>query len=239
MIRLLVMTDGRRDYIARTVPEFLDRFDRPDLLSELVIHDDSGDPEYRAWLLDVFGRQGFEVVSTTVGRSGFGGAIRSAWQHVRDTSSARFVFHLEDDFTPTRTVPLAAMVHLLDTHPELVQVALRRQPWNAEELAAGGVVEQHPTDYVDVEEHTWIGEEHGGPGAVFYLEHRRFFTTNPNLYRRELVDETEWPAGSQSEGRYGIELLRQDPARRFAFYGSRDSGPWVEHIGRDRVGTGY
>lgn len=228
MIRLLVMTDGRRDYIARTVPEFLDRFDRPDLLSELVIHDDSGDPEYRAWLVERFGRQGFEIVSTTVGRSGFGGAIRSAWQHVRDTSSARFVFHLEDDFTPTRTVPLLDMVRLLELRRDVVQVALRRQPWNAEEHAAGGIVEQHPGDYLDAVE-----------SGIPHLEHRRFFTTNPNLYRRELVDETEWPAGSQSEGRYGIELLRQDPARRFAFYGSRDSGPWVEHIGHDRVGSGY
>ena len=227
MIRLLVMTDGRRDAIARTVPEFLDRFDRPDLLSELVIHDDSGDPEYAGWLVDTFGPTGFEIISTA-GRSGFGGAIRSAWQHTRDTSSARYVFHLEDDFVPTRTVPLLDMVRLLELRRDLVQVALRRQPWNADEHAAGGIVEQHPADYADADE-----------SGILFLEHRRFFTTNPNLYRVELVRSTEWPAGEQSEGRYGIELLAEDPARRFAFIGRRDSGPAVEHIGTARVGTGY
>lgn len=228
MIRLLVMTDGRRECIARTVPEFLDRFDRPDLLSELVIHDDSGDPEYAAWLAHVFAPSGFEIVSTA-GRSGFGGAIRSAWQHTRATSSARFVFHLEDDFVPTRTVPLADMVRVLDHHPHLVQIALRRQPWNAAEHAAGGIVELHPGDYVDAQ----------GIDGIEWLEHRRFFTTNPSLYRVELVRETEWPEGEQSEGRYGIELVARSEVEPFAFYGRRDSGEWVEHIGVARVGTGY
>lgn len=229
MIRLLVMTDGRRECVTRAVPAFLDRLDRPDLLSELVVHDDSGDPEYSSFLADAFAPLGFEIVSTP-GRSGFGGAIRSAWQHTRDTTSARFVFHLEDDFVPTRTVPLAGMVELLDRRPHIVQVALRRQPWNPAEHAAGGIVEQHPDDYA---------EEFLPRSWVAYLEHRRFFTTNPCLYRTELVRETDWPEGEQSEGRYGIGLLEQDPARRFAFYGARSSGVWVEHIGHARVGTGY
>lgn len=226
-VALLVMTDGRRDCIARTVPEFLDKFDRPDLLSELVIHDDSGDPEYNRWLVDEFAPRGF-AVARAAGRSGFGGAIRSAWQHLRDYSSARFVFHLEDDFVPRRTVPLSEMLAVLVDEPELVQLALRRQPWNDDERAAGGIVEQHPGDYSD---------EIDAAGRR-WLEHRRFFTTNPSLYRAELLEE-EWPRGPHSEGRFTIELLAANPARRFGFYGARDSGEWVEHIGLQRVGTGY
>lgn len=225
MICLLVMTDGRRDCIERTIPSFLDALDRPDLVTELRIHDDSGDPDYSGWLVDRFGPQGFEVMSTA-GRSGFGGAIRSAWSWLRVESSARFVFHLEDDFVPTRTVPLLDLACILDGRPDVVQVALRRQPWNDAERAAGGIVEQHPDDYT---EHV----------SGRYLEHRRFFTTNPNLYRMALVRETDWPDGDQSEGRFGIGLLEQDPGRRFAFYGARDSGEWVEHIGVERIGVGY
>lgn len=227
MIVLLVMTDGRSECIARTVPEFLDRLDRPDLVSELVIHDDAGDPDYARWLEEQYRPLGFRVVHTA-GRSGFGGAIRSAWAHLREHSSARFVFHLEDDFVPTRTVPLADMMSVLFARPDIVQMALRRQPWNELERAAGGIVEQHPDAYT--EETDELGRS--------WLEHRQFFTTNPTLYRMALVLDEEWPAGTQSEGRFSHRLLADDRAR-FAFYGSRDSGEWVEHIGHQRVGTGY
>ena len=226
-IALLVMTDGRRECIARTIPEFLFSLDRPDLVSELVIHDDSGDPDYSGWLVDEFGPLGFRVHATP-GRSGFGGAIRSAWTHLRATSSARFVFYLEDDFVPRRTVPLAEMMSVLLAEPELVQLALRRQPWNEHERAAGGIVEQHPDAY----------HERTDTAGRAWLEHRLFFTTNPSLYRMALVLDEEWPDGAQSEGRFSHHLLGDDRIR-FGFYGARDSGEWVEHIGAERVGTGY
>lgn len=228
MIVLLVMTDGRRDCIAQTIPSFLDRVDRPDLLAELVIHDDSGDPGYGGWLLDTFGPLGFRVVSTP-GRSGFGGAIRSAWTHLRAETTSPFVFHLEDDFIFQRTVPIFDMAEVLAHHPHLVQMALRRQPWNAEEQAAGGIVEMHPTDYVDAQ----------GYGGHQWLEHRRNFTTNPTLYRRALIDEFEWPTGTESEGHFGFRVLERRDVEPFAYWGARDSGEWCHHIGRDRVGTGY
>jgi hypothetical protein len=124
------------------------------------------------------------------------------------------------------------MADLLTGAPELVQVALLRHPWNPAEIAAGGIVEQHPADYVDRLAIPW-------DRPIRYLEHRRFFTTNPSLYRMDLVRDTEWPDGTESEGRYGIGLLSQDPARQFAFFGARGDGPAVEHIGAARVGTGY
>lgn len=222
MIALLVMTDGR-DHIFETIPSFTANASGP--ISERWIHDDSGDPAHAAKLQEAF--PDFTVVSSA-GRSGFGGAIRSAWQTLRERSSARYVFHLEDDFTFARPLDLAAMTVLLDTRPELVQVALRRQPWNAEEIAAGGIVEQHPGDYRD-EYHLWLD--------VAYLTHRRFFTTNPCVYRRSLLDR-DWPTGSDSEGRFSIELFR-NPVARSAYFGARDSGEWVHHIGSTRVGSGY
>lgn len=143
MIALLVMTDGR-DTIYQTIPTAEAFLDGP--ISERWIHDDSGDPANTEKLRRIFPE--WTVVSTA-GRSGFGGAIRSAWHTLREQSSADFVFHLEDDFTFHRLVPLDQLALLLLRHPELAQVALRRQPWNAEELAAGGIVELHPDDFVD------------------------------------------------------------------------------------------
>jgi hypothetical protein len=123
----------------------------------------------------------------------------------------------------------------MDANPHLVQMALRRQPWNAAERAAGGVVEQHPEAYT---------ERRDKAGNV-WLEHRLFWTTNPHLFRRSLC-RMGWPNVPRSEGEWSHYLLRQgtwdgvagdDVA--FGYWGARDSGPWIEHVGHRRVGTGY
>lgn len=226
MIDLLVMTDGR-DHIYETIPSAGAFLDGP--ISGRFIHDDSGDPDNGEKLRRVFPEW---TVVQTAGRSGFGGAIRSAWSMLRAASSSPYIFHLEDDFTFRRIVPLLELARVLQARPHLAQLALRRQPWNAEELAAGGIVEQHPEDYVD---------KHGtGELAGFqWLEHRRFFTTNPSLYRRKLITEHEWPDGHDSEGRFGFQLRDADPFVAFGYWGARDSGEWVHHIGTARKGTGY
>ena len=222
MIALLVMTDGR-DHIFETIPSF-EAF-ASGFISERWIHDDSGDPRHAEKLRRVF--PGYTVI-TTPGRSGFGGAIRSAWQTLRECSSADFVFHLEDDFTFSRLVDLSALATVLLNRPELVQMALRRQAWDAAELAAGGVVEVAPSDF----------EDYDDPVLGSWLAHRRFFTTNPSLYRRRLLLDHEWPAGPHSEGRFTAAVFA-DPFFRSGYWGSRDSGEWCHHIGSTRAGTGY
>jgi hypothetical protein len=146
------------------------------------------------------------------------------------------VFSTEDDFLFARPVDLSAMGAVLDANPHLVQLALRRQPWNAEERSAGGIVEQHPEAYT----------EHRDSEGRAWLEHRLFMTTNPSLYRRSLC-AMGWPDVPRSEGQLTAYLLRHGvtttgmPAERvrFGFWGARDSGEWCEHIGHERVGTGY
>jgi hypothetical protein len=229
MIALLVMTDGRRDCIAATISSARVNLGPSVLISERWIHNDSPDPAFAEWLRASF--PDFRIV-TAVGRSGFDGAIRSAWLHLRTFSTARYIFHLEDDFTFNRPVNLAEMAAVLDYEPNLLQLALRRQPWNAEERAAGGIVELHPDDFE--RRTTKIDVLH----VARWLAHRRFFTTNPSLYRRTLIETTRWPAGADSEGRYGIERFA-DPDVVAGFFGDRSSGEWVHHIGHERVGTGY
>lgn len=212
------MTDGR-DTIHQAIASAQDRLLGP--VSHRVIHDDSGDSSHRGRLAERYASW------TVIGgdRAGFGGAIQRAWRHVRDLPVS-YVFHLEDDFTFRRRTDMTAMVEVLAEHPHMQQLALRRQPWNPSERAAGGIVEQSPEDYVDQTD-----------GMHRWLEHRRFFTTNPSLYRRSLC-KRPWPEGAQSEGRFGIELFA-DPHTTCGFWGGRDSGEWVTHIGDQRVGTGY
>jgi hypothetical protein len=218
---LLVMTDGRDDLLSESLP--LAAAQVP--YTRLVIHDDTGDATHRGWVAYRFQHLRPEVIGGE--RAGFGGAIERAWTHIRTACTERYVVHLEDDFLLDRTVDWPAMRSVLDTHPNLVQLALRRQPWNAQEAAAGGIVEQHPGDYDDCE---WAGQH--------WLEHRRFFTTNPSMYRRSLCDEG-WPDGPNSEGHFGIRIREDHPDWRFGFWGERDSGEWCTHIGAERVGVGY
>lgn len=220
MIVLVVMTDGRRGCITEAVASF-DQLHGP--ITRRVIHDDSGDDDYREWLTVTFPE--FQLL-TTEGRSGFGGAYANAWRCLSRVPE-RFVFSTEDDFVFTRPVDLQAMADVLDGCPSLHQLALRRQPWNDQERAAGGIVEQHPGDYVE-----FVDQAHRR-----WLEHRRFFTTNPSLYRRSLCGRG-WPNVPHSEGIFSHQLFA-DPDARCGFWGARDSGEWVRHIGHERAGTGY
>lgn len=154
---------------------------------------------------------------------GFDGAVREGWARALATDCTH-IFWLEQDFTFRRYVDVAAMLKVLDAFPYLAQIALLRQPWNDAERRAGGVVEQHPDSYtrVEWEDLTW-------------REHRRFFTTNPCLVPRWVL-ERGWPAGSESEGRFGCDLFASREDVRSAFWGDC---VWVDHIGAERQGVGY
>lgn len=220
MIAVLVITDGR-PYLAETIESARANLVGP--VTRWIMYDDTGDSDHRAQLAETF--PAFEHINAGP-RQGFGGAIRASWRHLA-TLDEPFVFHLEQDFTFNQPVPLSGMAQVLDNNPHLVQLALRRQPWNDEEIAAGGIVEQHPEDFTEVADDF---------GRV-WLEHRRFFTTNPSLYRRDLV-RRPWPRGSQSEGRF-THMLLASPKVRFGYWGAMDSGEWVTHTGHERVGVGY
>jgi len=220
VIALLVITDGRRDCIEQTIASANANLIGP--ITSKVIVNDSGDEADRLWLASKFPE--FAVIHHKT-RLGFAQSINTAWAYLR-RSDERFVFHLEDDFTFNREIPLRSLARILDREPGLVQIALRRQPWNDAEKKAGGIVEQHPDAYT---------ERLCDDGA--WLEQRLFFTTNPSLYRVELC-RLGWPIGPHSEGHFSHQLLA-DPALRFGYWGSRDSGEAVTHIGHVRAGTGY
>lgn len=225
MIALLVMTDGRDEYLDQCVGQRTDNLPGfESLISEWWMHDDTGDDTYRAALA---GRYPDFTQLHEGRRRGFGGAIRHAWERLLQQSQAEFVLHLEADFLFSREVDLAALVEVLRARPYLVQMALRRQAWNEREHAAGGVVEADPDAYTEVTE-----------GRHVWLEHRAFFTTNPSLYRLSLCGRG-WPSRARSEGLFAQSLWASDPDLRAGYWGARDSGVWVEHIGRERVGSGY
>ena len=69
MLTLVVMTDGRRNCLTRSI-ESMTNLSGP--ISVRMIHDDSGDVDYTEWLWDTFGDRW--TIHSTDHRSGFAGA---------------------------------------------------------------------------------------------------------------------------------------------------------------------
>lgn len=228
-IAVLVITDGRDEYLRQSVSSAMANLAGP--ITEWWMYDDTGDNVYRDGLTRRYPTFGHFHHGA---RQGFGGAIRAAWARLRTASTADFVFHLEADFTFNCRVDLGELATVLTDRPQLAQMALLRQPWNAEERAAGSLLARHPEAYRPA------GDGHGR----VWLEHRLFWTTNPSLYRREACD-LDWPDGPQSEGRFTLQLLQHglgDVAGdqlRFGYWGRLEDGPAVQHIGEERAGHGY
>lgn len=231
---LLIITDGRDDYLRQCVDSTREGLSKTNV-TERWMFDDTGDNAYRHELRLRYPE--FRHIDAGP-RRGCAGAIRYAWRWLRSESQAQYVFHLEGDFTINQPLNTAGMSLLLLEHPEIVQVALRRNPVNDLEIAAGGVIEQHPDWYIDRFEARQCGQP--------WLEHGAYFTCNPCLYRKSLVDAVDWPEhrpGRYSEDTFHHETLpayfRRPP--RYAYWGARTDAPLVTHIGssRHQEGTGY
>lgn len=228
---LLIFTDGRRDCLDRTLA--CARLALPwDEFTARILIDDSGSTGH--YLAVTAANPDLMVLAPLDGtKRGFSGAIAAGWEllatHAPD---AEMVFHLEDDFVFNRVVPLDRMADLLLRRPHLAQMALVRQPWSDDEIAAGGYIAANPDDFEQC-----LTATTGHPPPTWWIEHRRFFTTNPTLYRRTLT-EHGWPQVEHSEGVFTHQLLA-DPDLRFGLWGRIEDSPWVHHIGDHRTGTGY
>lgn len=155
---------------------------------------------------------------------GFHGAIQHGWDQL--DPSIEFVVHMEMDFTFNWPIDLDPIIQTLRERRYLTQVALLRNPVNDAEREVGGVIQQFPDSYTQVEL----------PDGRAWVEHSRFFTTNPCVYPRWIADRG-WPQRPESEGHFSMHLFNEDPVRRSAFWGHGEQ--WVRHIGDERAGKGY
>ena len=160
---------------------------------------------------------------------GFCHTAEMAWMTAAaDTNGCEFAFWLEHDFMFRQPVDLRHLAMALDVRSKVAQMSLMRQPCNAEERKAGGVVALDPESFAPK-----IVVRDKGP-RLAWLEHGRYWTTNPSLFRCSLARDNEWPVVSECEGVHTIGLRQQGYS--FGVWG--DGRPWVEHVG-ERTGFGY
>lgn len=212
MIALVVITDGRIDYLRRTLASAVEMLDAD--WDARIIVDDSGDPDHAAAIVREWPR--WESIHT-IRRAGFAATVRAAWQAAID-AGATHVWHQEDDFLINQPLRVDWLQQDLDANPRLAQIALKRQPVNAIEEAAGGFMEMWPADW------RW---QQGG-----LVEHVVTFTTNPCLIPAHAIR----CALASPEPLTEPEITRQLRAAgyRFAFLGALDDPPLVTHIGEHR-----
>lgn len=165
---------------------------------------------------------------------GFCGAIRYAWDRLRelDPHSFDYVFHLEEDWLFDRAFSIAHMARVLQTEPQVCQVALRRGQAPAETEA---IIDRFPANFRD--RHTGILGLGRPVRTQAWLEHRLFWTTNPSLYHRSIFEDWDWPEQPRCEARFTDTMLSE--SRTFGYWGDRDDAPWITHTGRARTGHGY
>jgi hypothetical protein len=230
-VPIIVLTNGRPECISKTIPSAHQHLSGVD---GMVIIDASFDDVYGQWLEDEFidGSGKVAVMHLDGGEPGYWRAMQATWRYARyllDHLGVEAAFFLEDDFTFNADVDLDDLVTVLDAHPYLTQIALRRQPWFHNEVEAGGLIEALEAQGEEFTERT--------DGERYWIEHRACFTGNPSLIPRATF-EREWPEGDWSESRFGGLLFRDEGARG-AYWGRRTDPPLVEHIGHHRVGTAY
>jgi hypothetical protein len=154
---------------------------------------------------------------------GFCGAIRYGWERLRELrQDFDYIWHQEEDWRFERSFSIKRMARVLDEYPGIAQVALRR---GAEPGENQPLIEAFPDEF-----------ELRVTGSDAWLRHRLFWTTNPGLYRAELLDSYQWPEGPLCEAAFGKTLVTEGCS--FAYWGARTDAPWIVHTGA-RTGLGY
>lgn len=219
MTLVICLTNRRDTYVRNALTSLREHVTG---YSDLLVVDDSGDPQWRAELAD---DAHIDVVPVADQPAGYTSAMRAIWNHAAGT----YLFLLEEDFTIDRPVNLAYLQHLLDSSPQLAQIALQRGPWYCNERRIGVLAAQR--NRVDC-----IRRAEGRPLTTWtahptHVEHTAGITCNPSLWSPSAL-ETEWPDTHWSEEAMGNKLLERGLTSAWL---GQEGDQHVTHHGRHRA----
>lgn len=207
-----------KDMISRCVDSIKARIAGVD---RLIFVDDSGNQDFRNWLYKNHG----EVVAVAPKNVGYSRAMDVVCEVMRSEVDEYFAFW-EEDFTAVADTDLNQMADELANDPTLAQVVLLRQPWFANEIAKGDVIEA-------------MSERLRSPIVIEQGVHQKLwvhqmqFSCNPAVWA-PMAYRWPWPQCINSEDAKTRYLVDDDGAS-FAFFGNRVR---VHHEG-ERLGKGY
>jgi len=223
---LAVLTCGRPDYLRRTLEAYADFLDpQPEAL---LVWDDGLQTPVETF--SPFSHLG-QVVEGKEGKLGTFAAHAELWRATRraEYDHLDYVFVAEDDVLLLRPLNVTWMRELLDTEPDLEQVALVRAPYPCgagAEMAMGGFIPMFPDRYN--RRTTTIGDN-----TCKWISSQWDWTSSPALLRMSLTREVDWPI-HDSERALGPLLMERNPNAVSGYWG------WGEaicsHIGLESGG---
>lgn len=215
-VAFVLRCDGRREFIEQTI-QSVEQHIRAPRFTYGVIVDDSGDTEYASWLDETFP---FLECLHHAERLGLGGCFQSALNVVLGTD-ADYAFLVEDDTPILRDVILAPLADILNTHPSLAQLMFMRPPFNAEEIAAGGVYQLNPSAFTERTN-----------GTDKWVEHDTWFGFQPSLVPRDVIELMATKATNFLE--LGVTEVLKDAGYHFGYWGGLNDASYCDHVGVTR-----
>jgi hypothetical protein len=212
-IVLSVLTCPGRNTLPRTIASLDEQLDGP--IARKIICVDAEEADF-----DPF--PGWETIP--MGRSDGYAQAMCRCQRYEMGSGQPWVLHVEDDVLLNGPLDLPEMQRIMDAHPDLAQLSLKRQPWHEEEVEVGDMLSWRPED-------TFLKRDG-------HIAHRAFFAATFSLTRRSFLAEHQWPRQGDSERRFARQLFR-DSSLYSGILGELDDPPRMMHIGKVRAGFGY
>jgi len=223
--RLVCLTHGASETLAASLRAFA-KLATPAPAETVIVVDGRSDWEvFDRLIADHPPCFDMAVVKESALQEGFCKATARAWTEAA-REGVEWSFYLEGDFTLMRPLDVSAMAAVLTEEEGVAQMVLKRQAVNAQEIAAGGLMEARPGEFEQ-------RETFGLPWAI----QRSFLSTNPFLSSRDWFEQHPWPDYPENcEGLFGADLRADGWA--FGMWGKIGDAPLVEHVGV-RTGTGY
>ena len=214
-VAAVILDDGRPQYLSSVVKS-LDRVSPIDI--KILIDDTGPDDSYTQYLEWTYQEMDEQVHHQT--RRGLGGAVKSAWTTALEHDITH-VWHQEDDQVILNEMDLRPLAALLESHPNLAQVAIKRTAYSPEEHAAGGIVEAFPHFYTECTD-----------GNVTWLETDHLFVFSPSLIPRHVIELALANTDTFLEDNVTAALWAH--GYRSCYWGAMYDPPLSDHIGSER-----
>lgn len=210
---VVVVGDGRGDYLARTVAS-LSHVYHP-VYARIMVNDEAN-PLYQA-SLDVEYPE-WEIHHT--GRQGMAGAVQAGFTAAL-AYEPDYVLWVEEDMLLIDDLPIGAAAQVLDRpqNQRIAQMVFKRLPWwgSPDEMELGD-------QWQAIKRLSHFYTPNDG-----YSTHDFIFSLNPCLIPRRIL-EMGWDKDNEA----GMTRKLLDQGFVFGHWGGLDSPALVEHIGHDR-----
>ena len=216
-----ILGNGRGRFLDRTIASW--EANLADDPKYKIIFDDSGNSEYREWLLNKFGNR-FSIVPVSEHGLGQPGAIQFIFNYLSSLDVDYFL-ETEEDWMLNRPIAIKSLASEISNVTDVCQIRIPRTVWH-----------ETNTHYLDLEYGTLLNYyltkyPNSQKENLYEIESDSYFWShNPNLFHRNILDKPYPQKGIESEYLFGKKLFKSG-FRAFAYWAKNPYDSYVSHIG--------